>query len=104
MRVLAWIIFAAMLWGGILMGVSLIAGGGAPLMSADMNAMGVIPSADQAALRTLAQGGTVIGIAVIALMAVVSVVFLASMNVWLDLAENVRRISGRLSRRMSEEE
>ena len=48
--------------------------------------------------------GKVMGIVVMVMMIIAALIMLAETNVFLDMAENVRRIAGRLSRRSMEEE
>lgn len=104
LRLISWIVFVVMLIGGIGIGIGLIALGN----ETDLLSYGTIaPSlSNQSTLGmvSMVQGGWVPGITVMIVSAVIGLIFLAMMNVFLDMAENVRRISVRLSRRSYEVE
>ena len=95
MRVIVWVLAVIMLVGGVAIGIAAM---NAPEPTqADLGRIGQAQSGSTIVYFTLTGEGA--GIAVMVFMTVIAVIFLASMNVYLDMAENVRRIAGKLSRR-----
>ena len=95
MRVIVWVLAVIMFVGGVAIGIAAM---NAPeLTQADLGRIGQAQSGNTIVYFTLTGEGA--GIAVMVFMTVIAVIFLASMNVYLDMAENVRRIAGKLSRR-----
>ncbi len=100
MRIITWVLAALMLLAGILAGIAVMNASGSTQTS-----VGQIPTAqNNGATFYLTVEGTGGGIAIMVFMAIIAVIFLTAMNVYLDMAENVRRIAGRLSRRQAIEE
>ena len=103
MRVIIWILAILILVIGIGGGIAMIAASGeAQDMLVQMQGL-QIGSVDTSAVAAIASSrATGIGLVVGAVF--LALILLAEVNVFLDMAENVRRIAGRLSRRSMEEE
>lgn len=106
MRVMTWVIAVFILIVFVVSGIAMIVTGDT---AQDMAASGMLSGeqftqSETTILQFTAQGGKAAGIATIVLGVFFTLVFLGMMQVSLDMAENLRRITGKLLRRESEQE
>ena len=111
MRVIIWILAILMILGGVFLGVGVMAATdqAQQTMTQAQNILQQLPNMQVDGATTTvsyayAISGKVMGIVVMVMMIIAALIMLAETNVFLDMAENVRRIAGRLSRRSMEEE
>ncbi|HIR07859.1 MAG TPA: hypothetical protein IAA71_06620 [Candidatus Pullichristensenella stercoripullorum] len=111
MRVIIWILAILMILGGVFLGLGVMAATdqAQQTMTQAQNILQQLPNMQVDGATTTvsyayAISGKVIGIVVMVMMIIAALIMLAETNVFLDMAENVRRIAGRLSRRSMEEE
>ena len=111
MRIIIWVLAILMIVGGIFLGLGVMAAAdqAQQAMSQAQDILQQIPNMqlDGTATSisyTYTLSGRAAGITVMVVMIVAALILLAETNVFLDMAENVRRIAGRLSRRSMEEE
>ena len=110
MRVIIWILAILMILGGVFLGLGVMAATdqAQQTMTQAQNILQQLPNMQVDGATTTvsyayAISGKVMGI-VVMVMIIAAMIMLAETNVFLDMAENVRRIAGRLSRRSMEEE
>ncbi len=111
MRVIIWILAILMILGGVFLGLGVMAATdqAQQTMTQAQNILQQLPNMQVDGATTTvsyayAISGKVMGIVVMVMMIIAALIMLAETNVFLDMAENVRRIAGRLSRRSMEEE
>ena len=111
MRVIIWILAILMILGGVFLGLGVMAATdqAQQTMTQAQNILQQLPNMQVDGATTTvsyayAISGKVMGIVVMVMMIIAAMIMLAETNVFLDMAENVRRIAGRLSRRSMEEE
>ena len=111
MRIIIWVLAILMIVGGIFLGLGVMAAAdqAQQAMSQAQDILQQIPNMqlDGTATSisyTYTLSGRAAGITVMVVMIVAALILLAETNVFLDMAENVRRIAGKLSRRSMEEE
>ena len=111
MRVIIWILAILMILGGVFLGLGVMAATdqAQQTMTQAQNILQQLPNMQVDGATTTvsyayAISGKVMGIVVMVMMIIAALIMLAETNVLLDMAENVRRIAGRLSRRSMEEE
>ena len=111
MRVIIWILATLMILGGVFLGLGVMAATdqAQQTMTQAQNILQQLPNMQVDGATTTvsyayAISGKVMGIVVMVMMIIAALIMLAETNVFLDMAENVRRIAGRLSRRSMEEE
>ena len=111
MRVIIWILAILMILGGVFLGLGVMAATdqAQQTMAQAQNILQQLPNMQVDGATTTvsyayAISGKVMGIVVMVMMIIAALIMLAETNVFLDMAENVRRIAGRLSRRSMEEE
>ena len=111
MRVIIWILAILMILGGVFLGLGVKAATDQAhqTMTQAQNILQQLPNMQVDGATTTvsyayAISGKVMGIVVMVMMIIAALIMLAETNVFLDMAENVRRIAGRLSRRSMEEE
>ena len=110
MRVIIWILAILMILGGVFLGLGVMAATdqAQQTMTQAQNILQQLPNMQVDGATTTvsyayAISGKVMGIVVMVMMIIAALIMLAETNVFLDMAENVRRIAGRLSRRSMEE-
>ncbi|HIS02540.1 MAG TPA: hypothetical protein IAA75_01400 [Candidatus Pullichristensenella avicola] len=99
MRIVVWVLAALVFLAGIILGIAVMGAS-----DAAQTAAGQLMYDPNSMTFYFTVAGTGAGIAIMAVMAVFALVLLASASVYLDMAENVRRIAARVSRRAAEEE
>ena len=111
MRVIIWILAILMILGGVFLGLGVMAATdqAQQTMTQAQNILQQLPNMQVDGATTTvsyayAISGKVMGIVVMVMMIIAALIMLAETSVFLDMAENVRRIAGRLSRRSMEEE
>ena len=111
MRVIIWILAILMILGGVFLGLGVMVccAWSVAAMTQAQNILQQLPNMQVDGATTTvsyayAISGKVMGIVVMVMMIIAALIMLAETNVFLDMAENVRRIAGRLSRRSMEEE
>ena len=111
MRVIIWILAILMILGGVFLGLGVMAAidQAQQTMAQAQDILQQLPNMQvDGATTTISYAytisGKVMGIVVMVMMIIAALIMLAETNVFLDMAENVRRIAGRLSRRSMEEE
>ena len=111
MRIIIWILAILMILGGVFLGLGVMAATdqAQQTMTQAQNILQQLPNMQVDGATTTvsyayAISGKVMGIVVMVMMIIAALIMLAETNVFLDMAENVRRIAGRLSRRSMEEE
>ena len=111
MRVIIWILAILMIVGGVFLGLGVMAATdqAQQTMTQAQIILQQLPNMQVDGATTTvsyayAISGKVMGIVVMVMMIIAALIMLAETNVFLDMAENVRRIAGRLSRRSMEEE
>ena len=111
MRVIVWVLAILMILGGVFLGLGVMAATdqAQQTMTQAQNILQQLPNMQVDGATTTvsyayAISGKVMGIVVMVMMIIAALIMLAETNVFLDMAENVRRIAGRLSRRSMEEE
>ena len=111
MRVIIWILAILMILGGVFLGLGVMAATdqAQQTMTQAQNILQQlhnmqVDGATTTVSYAYAISGKVMGIVVMVMMIIAALIMLAETNVFLDMAENVRRIAGRLSRRSMEEE
>ena len=111
MRVIIWVLAILMILGGVFLGLGVMAATdqAQQTMTQAQNILQQLPNMQVDGATTTvsyayAISGKVMGIVVMVMMIIAALIMLAETNVFLDMAENVRRIAGRLSRRSMEEE
>ena len=111
MRVIIWILAILMILGGVFLGLGVMAATdqAQQTMTQAQNILQQLPNMQVDGATTTVSyaypiSGKVMGIVVMVMMIIAALIMLAETNVFLDMAENVRRIAGRLSRRSMEEE
>ena len=111
MRVIIWILAILMILGGVFLGLGVMAATdqAQQTMTQAQNILQQLPNMQVDGATTTvsyayAISGKVMGIVVMVMMIIAALIMLAETYVFLDMAENVRRIAGRLSRRSMEEE
>ena len=111
MRVIIWILAILMILGGVFLGLGVMAATdqAQQTMAQAQDILQQLPNMQVDGATTTvsyayAISGKVMGIVVMVMMIIAALIMLAETNVFLDMAENVRRIAGRLSRRSMEEE
>ncbi len=111
MRVVVWVLAILMILGGVFLGLGVMAATdqAQQTMTQAQNILQQLPNMQVDGATTTvsyayAISGKVMGIVVMVMMIIAALIMLAETNVFLDMAENVRRIAGRLSRRSMEEE
>ena len=111
MRVIIWVLAILMIVGGVFLGLGVMAATdqAQQTMTQAQNILQQLPNMQVDGATTTvsyayAISGKVMGIVVMVMMIIAALIMLAETNVFLDMAENVRRIAGRLSRRSMEEE
>ena len=111
MRVRIWVLAILMLVGGILLGIGVMVAAeqAQQTMAQAQEILQQMPNVQIDGATTTVScsssiSGKVMGIVVMVMMIIAAMIMLAETNVFLDMAENVRRIAGRLSRRSMEEE
>ena len=111
MRVIIWILAILMILGVVFLGLGVMAATdqAQQTMTQAQNILQQLPNMQVDGATTTvsyayAISGKVMGIVVMVMMIIAALIMLAETNVFLDMAENVRRIAGRLSRRSMEEE
>jgi hypothetical protein len=106
-RLVTWVITILMLLVFVGSGIAMIAAGDAAQEMSNSGILSSLQNSDAnaaAGVQIVAQGGTGAGIAIIVIGLFCSVSFLALMNVSLDMAENLRRITGKVLRRDYDQE
>ena len=101
MRVIIWILAILMILG---LGVMAATDQAQQTMTQAQNILQQLPNMQVDGATTTvsyayAISGKVMGIVVMVMMIIAALIMLAETNVFLDMAENVRRIAGKLSRR-----
>ena len=111
MRVIIWVLAILMIVGGIFLGIGVMttADQAQQTMAQAQEILQQVPNAQiDGATMTVsyayAVSGKVMGIVVMVMMIIAALIMLAETNVFLDMAENVRRIAARATRRATEEE
>ena len=111
MRVIIWVLAILMIVGGILLGIGVMvaADQAQQTMAQAQEILQQMPNVQiDGATTTVsyayAISGKVMGIVVMVMMIIGALIMLAETNVFLDMAENVRRIAARATRRAAEEE
>ena len=111
MRIIIWVLAILMIVGGIFLclGVMAAADQAQQAMSQAQDLLQQIPNMqlDGTATSisyTYTLSGRAAGITVMVVMIVAALILLAETNVFLDMAENVRRIAAKVTRRSMEEE
>ena len=111
MRVIVWVLAILMILGGVFLGLGVMAAidQAQQTMAQAQDILQQLPNMQvDGATTTISYAytisGKVMGIVVMVMMIIAALIMLAETNVFLDMAENVRRIAGRLSRRSMEEE
>ena len=111
MRVIIWVLAILMIVGGIFLGIGVMttADQAQQTMAQAQEILQQVPNAQiDGATMTVsyayAVSGKVMGIVVMVMMIIAALIMLAETNVFLDMAENVRRIAARVTRRAPEEE
>lgn len=106
MRVIIWILAILMILGGVFLGLGVMAATdqAQQTMTQAQNILQQLPNMQVDGATTTvsyayAISGKVMGIVVMVMMIIAALIMLAETNVFLDMAENVRRIAGKLSRR-----
>lgn len=111
MRIIIWVLAILMIVGGIFLGLGVMAAAdqAQQAMSQAQDLLQQIPNMqlDGTATSisyTYTLSGRAAGITVMVVMIVAALILLAETNVFLDMAENVRRIAAKVTRRSMEEE
>ena len=111
MRVIIWILAILMILGGVFLGLGVMAATdqAQQTMTQAQNILQQLPNMQVDGATTTvsyayAISGKVMGIVVMVMMIIAALIMLAETNVFLDMAENVRRIAARATRRAAEEE
>ena len=111
MRIIIWVLAILMIVGGIFLGLGVMAAAdqAQQAMSQAQDILQQIPNMqlDGTATSisyTYTLSGRAAGITVMVVMIVAALILLAETNVFLDMAENVRRIAAKVTRRSMEEE
>ena len=111
MRVIIWVLAILMIVGGIFLGIGVMttADQAQQTMAQAQEILQQVPNAQiDGATMTVsyayAVSGKVMGIVVMVMMIIAALIMLAETNVFLDMAENVRRIAAKVTRRAPEEE
>ena len=111
MRIIIWVLAILMIVGGIFLGLGVMAAAdqAQQAMSQAQDILQQIPNMqlDGTATSisyTYTLSGRAAGITVMVVMIVAALIMLAETNVFLDMAENVRRIAAKVTRRSMEEE
>lgn len=108
MRIVAWVIFAVLILAGVLGGIGVMSLGkltasqNAGLINQMLSTYGIDAPADGVAGAISSATGsamTAVGIVFITVCVVLAFIELGAMMVYLDMAENVRRITLKISRR-----
>ena len=111
MRVIIWILAILMILGGVFLGLGVMAATdqAQQTMTQAQNILQQLPNMQVDGATTTvsyayAISGKVMGIVVMVMMIIAALIMLAETNVFLDMAENVRRIAAKVTRRSMEEE
>ena len=111
MRVIIWILAILMILGGVFLGLGVMAATdqAQQTMTQAQNILQQLPNMQVDGATTTvsyayAISGKVMGIVVMVMMIIAALIMLAETNVFLDMAENVRRIAAKVTRRATEEE
>ena len=111
MRVIIWILAILMILGGVFLGLGVMAATdqAQQTMTQAQNILQQLPNMQVDGATTTvsyayAISGKVMGIVVMVMMIIAALIMLAETNVFLDMAENVRRIAAKVTRRAPEEE
>ena len=111
MRVIIWILAILMILGGVFLGLGVMAATdqAQQTMAQAQDILQQLPNMQvDGATTTISYAytisGKVMGIVVMVMMIIAALIMLAETNVFLDMAENVRRIAAKVTRRATEEE
>ena len=111
MRIIIWILAILMILGGVFLGLGVMAATdqAQQTMTQAQNILQQLPNMQVDGATTTvsyayAISGKVMGIVVMVMMIIAALIMLAETNVFLDMAENVRRIAAKVTRRSMEEE
>ena len=111
MRVIIWILAILMILGGVFLGLGVMAATdqAQQTMAQAQDILQQLPNMQVDGATTTvsyayAISGKVMGIVVMVMMIIAALIMLAETNVFLDMAENVRRIAAKVTRRSMEEE
>ena len=99
MRIIVWVLAVLIFLGGIILGITIMGAS-----DATQTATGQLMNDPNSVTFYFTVAGTGAGIAIMVVMTIFALVLLASASVYLDMAENVRRIAARATRRVAEEE
>ena len=106
MRVIIWILAILMILGGVFLGLGVMAATdqAQQTMTQAQNILQQLPNMQVDGATTTvsyayAISGKVMGIVVMVMMIIAALIMLAETNVFLDMAENVRRIAAKVTRR-----
>ncbi len=111
MRVIVWVLAILMILGGVFLGLGVMAAidQAQQTMAQAQDILQQLPNMQvDGATTTISYAytisGKVMGIVVMVMMIIAALIMLAETNVFLDMAENVRRIAAKVTRRSMEEE
>ena len=111
MRVIVWVLAILMILGGVFLGLGVMAATdqAQQTMAQAQDILQQLPNMQvDGATTTISYAytisGKVMGIVVMVMMIIAALIMLAETNVFLDMAENVRRIAAKVTRRSMEEE
>ena len=111
MRVIVWVLAILMILGGVFLGLGVMAATdqAQQTMAQAQDILQQLPNMQvDGATTTISYAytisGKVMGIVVMVMMIIAALIMLAETNVFLDMAENVRRIAATVTRRSMEEE
>ena len=99
MRIIVWVLAVLIFLGGIILGIAIMGAS-----DATQTATGQLMNDPNSVTFYFTVAGTGAGIVIMVVMAIFALVLLASASVYLDMAENVRRIAAKVTRRAPEEE
>ena len=106
MRVIIWVLAILMIVGGILLGIGVMvaADQAQQTMAQAQEILQQMPNVQIDGTTTTVSYAYAISGKVMVMMIIAALIMLAETNVFLDMAENVRRIAAKVTRRATEEE